>query len=328
MDTRRKNRGCPGENSKIPRIPLQPALALLLLLFGLAACGTGMQKGRQAIDPVTEDGGQPMYGDGGTSQPGDGGTSQPGDGGAMNQPVALCPADFSADIASTIFLDGRGSHDPEGGILTYQWSLEEWPNGSESLLENAQEARAAFYLDRRSDPEKPYRFKLCVTDDEGLSQCCTTRVHTLPNQGLLVRLRWEGEADLDLHLLDDPESTSCGFFSGDRDCYHGNSSPNWGASGSRDDPRYGSNQIGPGPEEIKISAPRAGPVVAAVHLNSGNLAGPFEANLKIYCHNILIKEQAHTFTEPGTFWEAARITLPDCRVAIIDRLYPHSEICR
>jgi PKD repeat protein len=101
-------------------------------------------------------------------------------------PVADALADnLSAAACSreTLNLDGRGSSDPDGDSLTYQWAFTQRPEGSAAALQNATQSQASF------QPDEPgsYVVQLTVEDEGGLSGTdsvtVTARSDPLPDAG-------------------------------------------------------------------------------------------------------------------------------------------------
>jgi PKD repeat protein len=83
-------------------------------------------------------------------------------------PVADALADKLSTAAcnrETVNLDGRGSSDPDGDSLTYQWALTQRPEGSAAALQNATQSQASI------QPDEPgsYVVQLTVKDEGGLS---------------------------------------------------------------------------------------------------------------------------------------------------------------
>lgn len=80
-----------------------------------------------------------------------------------NPPVADAGTDIEAFVESTVTLDGTGSEDPDGGVLTYNWELTQVPAGSDAVMSSATSANANF------TPEVPgnYTARLTVEDEDG-----------------------------------------------------------------------------------------------------------------------------------------------------------------
>ncbi|MEE9333680.1 MAG: Ig-like domain-containing protein, partial [Granulosicoccaceae bacterium] len=64
-----------------------------------------------------------------------------------------------------VMLDGSGSSDPDGGMLTYAWSFESQPNGSQAILTGAETPLASF----TPTVIGTYVVLLTVTDVQGIS---------------------------------------------------------------------------------------------------------------------------------------------------------------
>ena len=75
-------------------------------------------------------------------------------------PVADGGEDRLATIGETVVFDGSGSHDPEGGEITYSWSLIEKPQGSNAELLNPNDYNPSITPDRHGD----YLIQLVVSD--------------------------------------------------------------------------------------------------------------------------------------------------------------------
>ncbi len=63
-------------------------------------------------------------------------------------PKANAGEDTSARVGDTVSLDGRGSSDPDGDALSYQWMFVSRPTGSAAVLRNAATATPDFTLDK------------------------------------------------------------------------------------------------------------------------------------------------------------------------------------
>ncbi|MCX8104049.1 MAG: PKD domain-containing protein [Candidatus Bipolaricaulota bacterium] len=82
-------------------------------------------------------------------------------------------------VGQTVALDGSGSSDPEGGILTYQWAFITKPTESQAVIEDPSAAVTSF----KADKEGVYSVRLTVRDPEGASTSCdvtTTAIRPTP----------------------------------------------------------------------------------------------------------------------------------------------------
>ncbi len=75
-------------------------------------------------------------------------------------PVARSGPDQTVAIETSVQLDGRGSFDPDGSLITYAWTILEKPTGSLSGLSDPASVRPTFTADR----EGIYRIQLIVND--------------------------------------------------------------------------------------------------------------------------------------------------------------------
>jgi hypothetical protein len=96
--------------------------------------------------------------------PGDAQVPPEDDAPERNQPpVANAGPDAKYLIDAAFTLDGTASTDPDGTIVSYQWSIAAQPAGSVAVLGNALDATASF----TPDAVGTYTFSLVVTDNEG-----------------------------------------------------------------------------------------------------------------------------------------------------------------
>lgn len=89
-----------------------------------------------------------------------------GDSGDVHQglpPVANAGPDVEHLIDVGFVLDGTASHDPDGTIVGYQWSIESRPAGSTATIDDELAATASFVPDELGT----YTFRLVVTDNDG-----------------------------------------------------------------------------------------------------------------------------------------------------------------
>lgn len=87
-------------------------------------------------------------------------------------PIANAGLDASRLIGATSRLDGSGSTDPDGTLVSFQWSVESAPAGSNASIVGASSAIASFVADKVGI----YTFALVVTDDDGATDRDTVTV--------------------------------------------------------------------------------------------------------------------------------------------------------
>jgi lysophospholipase L1-like esterase len=85
--------------------------------------------------------------------------------------------------ANRVLLDGRNSYDPEGSILSYNWSLVSGPSASQ-VLTAAKDTTSVTFVN-----EGIYIFRLTVTDVAGLSSADNVTVTVLPVPGLGKKIK-------------------------------------------------------------------------------------------------------------------------------------------
>ncbi|WP_430506524.1 PKD domain-containing protein [Haloparvum sp. PAK95] len=79
-----------------------------------------------------------------------------------NTPLAEAGLDQSVTQGTTVYLDGGGSHAPDGEIVAYRWAIES-PGGTETTPEDPNGVRTTFEADELG----VYEVTLTVTDDAG-----------------------------------------------------------------------------------------------------------------------------------------------------------------
>jgi len=86
-------------------------------------------------------------------------------------PTAMCPSMQTTDVGLAVTLNGGGS-DPDGGSVSYAWTVVTPPVGSTATPTPASSATTSF----TPDVAGTYTLRLCVTDDEMQTTCCTVSV--------------------------------------------------------------------------------------------------------------------------------------------------------
>ena len=86
-------------------------------------------------------------------------------------PNVMCPGDRSVTVGEAVALMGSGS-DPDGGAVSFAWSVTTRPGGSAASPTPATAASTRFTPDEAGG----YVLRLCVTDDEMETACCTVDV--------------------------------------------------------------------------------------------------------------------------------------------------------
>ncbi|MCA9562279.1 MAG: hypothetical protein KC561_02260, partial [Myxococcales bacterium] len=203
--------------------------------------------------------------------------------------------DLVAIPLQSLTLSADDSFDPDGQIVSYEWTTIERPQDS-SAPDGWRSSLAVVFLDLAGT----YRFELDVVDNDGLSACEPSEVvvQVVPDEDLHVQLVWHTPndadeldrdgSDVDLHLLRAPGS----WFNSPRDCYYANEDPNWGEPGDSDDPSLDRDDIdGRGPENINLDNPQDDQVYSiGVHYFDDHGYGRSEATVRIYLSGTLVYE--------------------------------------
>jgi hypothetical protein len=88
-------------------------------------------------------------------------------------PIVMCPAGVSTIAGTGVTLTASGS-DPDGGSVTYAWTVVSAPVGSSAAPASPTSASTLF----TPDVAGSYTVQFCVTDDEGTKTCCTVAIET------------------------------------------------------------------------------------------------------------------------------------------------------
>jgi hypothetical protein len=234
-------------------------------------------------------------------------------------PTATCGAAVTARVLSTVTVSGSGA-DPDGGTVTYRWTVTSRPAGSASVPASPTSPSTTFFLDAAGS----YTLQLCITDDEMQTSCCNVSVTSTPPPGLHVEVQWSTVyGDVDSHLLDVTRVPDDGWFTSS-DCYFANRTPDWGPVGAAANPTLDRDDTdGYGPENTTITtSPASGRYHVGIHyycdhsIGSGMIgmgSGPTDATVRVYCDGALIATYTGlTLSETDDWMTVASVDYPSC----------------
>ncbi|GEM_PF-745536 len=234
-------------------------------------------------------------------------------------PIAVCGPTIQSAPFSTEQLDGTASYDPGGLPLTYSWTFTP-PPGSNSTLSDTSSASPVTTIPFESfgiDLAGTYTGVLTVTNSQGTASLtpCVQEIIATPNENFRVELFWSKPDDMDLHLLA-PGGTYQDIFGG-TDCYYANcvgGGPNWGGSGTADDPSLDLDDInGTGPENTNIAAPANGnDYTIIVHDYQGTVDdySATDCTVNIYLNGILMQTYNFSISGENDAYYVAEIDWP------------------
>lgn len=248
-------------------------------------------------------------------------------------PGATCPAEVVAIASTPVTL--RGTAESAAPITQDRWVLEAAPSGSAHPPMRRDGPFGASFV---PDVVGEYVARLEVTDAQGETDRCATRVRALPGPGLRVELWWNpprrqcpsaaeascDRADLDLHMLRLPASRGWGS---QDDCHFATcniaagQSLAWGASGVDDDPRLLRDDVsGHGPEIVAVPSPAGARYRVGVHYFAARGADAQNAFIAVYCNGVTVflgpALLPTSGLDGGAFWPVADITPGDAGCAI------------
>ena len=240
-------------------------------------------------------------------------------GGDFDYPVAVINCPNTSAPPEWVSLSAINSEDPLGSGLTYDWKLTKAPDGSEEQFNNTTSAAPSLFTDIAGE----YTVSLTVTDVAGVSSApdkCD--IDAIPADEIHVELSWNtGGADIDLHLSQDDIE----LFSDPGDCNFCNPSPDWGESGSEDDPRLDlDDRSGYGPENINIEIPVEDTYQVRVHYFDEQGDDLVTATVRIYTYGLL-QEELSQVMERDEVWEVGQINWPDGTVGVHSKSLDEAE---
>ena len=248
----------------------------------------------------------------------------------------------------TATLDARLSRDGDGQIVSWAWTLEDWPEGSELVSEDIfvpeddpdTEDNESLFPTITPDVLGTYRLGLVVTDnDDAVSEMALVFVQSVPPSGMEIELEWEeAGADLDAHLTT-PGGTYFDF-EGGSDCFSWNPNPDWGDGNlALDNPELDTDAdgVGAGPfrESIYLDTPTdtTEGFLVRVHYYAdhvamtGGSALPANPTVRIIVLENVVAEL--TPSQPlvfGDVWTVGTFTWPDRVFNQIGTLTTHTEL--
>lgn len=198
--------------------------------------------------------------------------------GTPTPPTVTCPEVVTTEPLTPVEITATAEDD--GTIARWRWARTMRPDGSA-----AGEPSPAMMPTTRFTPDIAgiYEVTVTVTDDDGMTASCTTRVEAGNVDGLRVEMFWDTDGtDMDTHLMN-PTGT---MWTGMDDCHFRNCTGGalleWAAPGMEDNPRLDIDDTnGFGPENINIERPEPGTYRIAVHNWRGD--GPNNTTVRVYC---------------------------------------------
>lgn len=252
-------------------------------------------------------------------------------GGDFQYPIAVIDCPPTIVPRQIVYLDGSGSSDPAGGLLSYAWTIPEVPSGSDAKTISDDTATIARIT---PDIAGEYEVQLVVMSSSGVaSSPATCRMDAIPDEDFHVELSWDGtSADLDLHVL-----TSAGsFFDSPYDCNFCNQSPAWGPDlSTSDDPSLDiDDQYGFGPENTNIDSPVEDVYHIMVHYFAENSDEAVVATVRVYSYGAKVAELSSPAMELNHVWEPGVVNWvdgadddvsPDGTFGVIDAYYENLD---
>ena len=207
-------------------------------------------------------------------------------------------------------LSGEASHDPDGTVVAFSWTVLEKPDGSGFAAPDEMDGHGAT-MPFRPDLVGTYRVRLVVTDDDGLdSEPAEYVVQAASTEGLRVELTWNVDiSDVDLHLVS--EQPGAAFFDEPWDCFFQNREPDWGLPLVKEDDPYLPLDVddGFGPEVIGIRAPAAGSYRVLSHYYCDDGFGGAVATIRVWSGGSVIAEAVSNLQRTGDLWEVGTVTV-------------------
>ncbi len=227
-------------------------------------------------------------------------------GGDFEYPEAVIDCPKSVDPPIAIDLDGTGSSDPGGNEpLTYAWSIAQAPEGSTAEVQDPTADYTSVFIDLAGD----WEIDLTVTNSIGVvSAPARCNFSATPGDSISVELTWNtGNSDLDLHLVQHGYE----FNEKPGDCCWCNSNPDWGESGSSDDPNLTlDDRTGRGPENITLNSPGDGDYNVMAHYYTDDGGDTTTATINVWLDGVLNHTSSQVLKH-NELWQPGYVKWPD-----------------
>ena len=205
-------------------------------------------------------------------------------GGDIGYPVAdiTCPSSVSSP--SELYLSGAGSTDPNGQLLSYQWTVERKPGSSQAQLTTPTDSQTYINVDVAGD----YQVNLTVQNQDGtLSPAAECLFYAEPPADIHIELSWDAaNADFDLHLSKEEEQ----LFTFEHDCCWCNPQPTWSTEDQSNPILSTDSSDYTIPEEIDVWLAEDRDYHLNVHYFSDLGAGQSTATIRIYLSGVLVEQ--------------------------------------
>lgn len=228
--------------------------------------------------------------------------------------ISAAPLDY-------IVLDASASHDPDGQIMSYEWSALQVPDGTVVELgpttedpDGADASRRQF----RALLAGTYKFALDVVDNDGFRSCnqAVATIVAIPNKTIHIELTWHNPedpdetdangSDLDLHLV---KMGPGKWFESPYDVYFGNPNSTGGGIWNPESPSLDiDDRDGMGPENTTFDDPvNCEWYAIGVHYYR-EAFGTAYATIRVYINEALVFEALNKpLTRGNQFWDVGRI---------------------
>ena len=224
-------------------------------------------------------------------------------------------------------LSARNSTASAGNITRWEWSVVQ-PSGSASVFSPGPNRQDVTF---EANIVGEYIFRLKVWDALGTESCSQAEftVIVTSDEAIRVELLWNTPADsnqsdtgmdafggsngtdLDLHFLHPTAATR--WFDQSKDCFWLNGQPNWGGSGSTDDPSLDRDDTdGAGPENLNLSMPEFGATyrVGVDYWDDWGF-GMSETTIRVYIYGQRRFQWERVPLNMHDLWDVATIKWPD-----------------